>query len=160
RDIDLDDNLLRVRGTLSRLNGSLTITSPKTEASRRNVRMSAELVALLKARKIAQDAERVHAASEWTKSDLVFTTATGTAMDPRNALRALTTAARHAGLEDVGVHTLRHTAASLMLAAKVPLKEVSVMRGHSSIAITGDIYGHVTPEGQQTAADVLADALA
>jgi integrase len=160
QDVDLFDNVLRVQGTLARVGGSLTVTEPKTATSRRTVRMSAALVELLRAQRETQNAERVAAADLWTETGLVFTTETGSPVEPRNALRALTVAAGRAGLADVGVHTLRHTAASLMLAAKVPLKEVSVMLGHSSVSITGDIYGHVTPEGQQTAADVLADALA
>ena len=159
-DVDLAENVLRVRGTLARVGGTLTITEPKTATSRRAVAMTASVIELLKRHREAQDAERVHAEALWVETGLVFTTETGQAMDPRNALRALSTAATRAGLDGIGVHTLRHTAASLMLAAKVPLKEVSVMLGHSSVAITGDIYGHVTPAGQQTAADVLAAALA
>ena len=46
----------------------------------------------------------------------------------------------------VGLHTLRHSAASTMLAAGVPLKVVSDVLGHSSVNITGDVYGHVAPE--------------
>lgn len=164
QDVDLFENVLRVRGTLALgADGSLGITEPKTNSSRRSVKMAGGLVELLRARKVEQEAEKLHAKDlpgEWNALGLVFTTERGTPLDPRNALRALSTAGARAGLGVVGVHTLRHTAASLMLAAKVPLKEVSVMLGHSSIAITGDIYGHVTPEGQQTAADVLAEALA
>ena len=90
----------------------------------------------------------------WHGSGLVFTTELGTPRDPRGALRALKSAAKKAGLpESVGLHTLRHSAASTMLAAGVPLKVVSDVLGHSSISVTGDIYGHVAPE-------VAADALA
>jgi integrase len=159
-DVDLVENVIRVRGTLGRVNGALSITEPKTATSRRSVKMGAVLVELLHERERVQAADRLLAEDLWTETGLVFTTETGAPHDPRNALRALSTAALRAKLGVVGVHTLRHTAASLMLSAKVPLKEVSVMLGHSSVSITGDIYGHVTPEGQQTAADVLAAALA
>jgi hypothetical protein len=65
------------------------------------------------------------------------TTEPGEPCDPRNALRALKTAAKRAGLpSSIGLHTLRHSAASVMLSAGVPLKVVSERHGHASTAIT------------------------
>jgi integrase len=46
-----------------------------------------------------------------------------------------------------------------MLTSGVPLKVVSDMLGHSSIAITGDIYGHVSPDVAHDAVVKLASAL-
>ncbi len=54
-----------------------------------------------------------------------------------------------AGLPDVRFHDLRHSAATVLLAAKMDLKAVSELLGHSSIAITADIYQSVLPEQQQ-----------
>ena len=50
-----------------------------------------------------------------------------------------------AGLEPVGLHQARHTAASLMIAAGVNLKALSEFLGHSAITITLDRYGHLLP---------------
>jgi integrase len=88
----------------------------------------------------------------------VFTTEFGEPCDPRNAFRALRAAATKAGLPHAGLHTLRHSAASVMLTRGVPLKVVSDILGHSSIAITGDIYGHVSPDVVRQAMDLLGDA--
>ena len=74
------------------------------------------------------------------------------------ALEALKVGAANAGLPDTGLHTLRHSAASVMLTHGVPLKVVSDILGHSSIAITGDIYGHVSPDVARDAIDMLGDA--
>jgi integrase len=72
----------------------------------------------------------------------------------------LKAAAKRAGLPSaVGLHTLRHSAASVMLSAGVPLKVVSDVFGHASVAITGDIYGHVSPEVSREALTRLSDAL-
>ncbi|HET7398230.1 MAG TPA: tyrosine-type recombinase/integrase, partial [Intrasporangium sp.] len=79
--------------------------------------------------------------------------------DPRNALRAFKVAAARAGLASVGLHTLRHSAASIMLEKGVPLKVVSEILGHHSVSITGDIYGHVSPTVQADAMSVLSGAL-
>jgi hypothetical protein len=51
-----------------------------------------------------------------------------------------------AGLPDAALHTLRHSGASMMLSHGVPLEVVSATLGHSSIAITGDVYGHDAPD--------------
>ena len=91
---------------------------------------------------------------------MCFTTELGEPCDPRNALRALKTAAKWAGLpSSIGLHTLRHSAASVMLSAGVPLKVVSEVFGHASVAITGDIYGHVSPDVSREALTRLSDAL-
>ncbi|MFC9559599.1 tyrosine-type recombinase/integrase [Agromyces sp. NPDC056965] len=159
QDVDLDGGELRVRGTLGRVGGELIITEPKTDLSRRAVTISPSTVELLRKHRAAQAAERLRAGELWADRGLVFATETGGPVDPRNALRALTTAAKKAGVESIGLHTLRHSAASTMLSAGVPLTDVSRMLGHSSVAITGDIYGHVSTDGQKRAAELLAAAL-
>ena len=66
--------------------------------------------------------------------------------------------AARAGHPDPGLHTLRHSAASVMLTQGVPLKVDLEVLGHS-IAITGDVYGHVAPEQRREAADRLDEPL-
>jgi Phage integrase family len=68
-------------------------------------------------------------------------------------------ASEEAGLPDAGPHTLRHSAASAMLSHGVPLKVVSEILGHSSIAITGDVYGHVSPAVSRDAVATLGAVL-
>ena len=84
-----------------------------------------------------------------------MTTEFGEPCDPRNALHALKVAAARAGLPDVGLHTLWHSATSVMLIHGVPLTVVSEILGHSSIAITGDVYGHVARGVSREAVAVL-----
>jgi integrase len=57
-----------------------------------------------------------------------------------------------AGLSHIRFHDLRHTAATLLLEQGVHPKIVSEMLGHSTIAITLDLYSHVTPTMQEQAA--------
>ncbi|QQG99802.1 tyrosine-type recombinase/integrase [Mycobacteroides chelonae] len=69
-------------------------------------------------------------------------------------------AAKRAGVADkVTNHTLRHTAAQTWLEAGVHIKAVSDLLGHSSIAITGDIYGHTSDDTARAAMDALAERL-
>jgi integrase len=89
----------------------------------------------------------------------VFTTEFGGPVDPRNVLRTIEIAAGKAGVEGVGVHTLRHSAAVAWLEAGVHIKAVADLLGHSSIAITGDIYGHTSDATTRAAIDELTKAL-
>ena len=61
-----------------------------------------------------------------------------------------------AGFRQVRLHDLRHGAASLMLAAGVPMAVVSKMLRHSSIGITVDTYGHMSEDIARTASDTMA----
>jgi integrase len=159
-DIDLDAKLLLVRGTLARMDGELVVTETKTAKSRRVVPLSPSAEKVLRHVRTRQRAERLMAGSMWQPTPYVFTTELGEPCDPRNALRALKTAAKRARLpSSIGLHTLRHSAASVMLTAGVPLKVVSEVFGHASVAITGDIYGHVSPEVSREALTRLSDAL-
>jgi integrase len=158
-DVDLAKGLLRVRGTLSRIDGELLVTEPKTAKSKRFVPISAPAERLLVDLHAAQADERSRAGSAWRHTGFVFTTEVGEPCDPRNAFRALKVAATRAGRAAVGRHTLRPAAASVLLSHRVPLKVVSEILGHSSIAITGDVYGHVAPDVSRGALDILGEVL-
>jgi integrase len=136
-DIDFDAKLLRVRGTLARLDGELVVTETKTAKSRRVVPLSPTAEKVLRDMRTRQMAERLRAGSMWQPTPYAFTTELGEPCDPRNALRALKAAAKRANLPStVGLHTLRHSAASVMLSAGVPLKvslTSSVMRAWPSL---------------------------
>ena len=158
-DVDFTDILLRVRGSLARVDGTLTVTAPKTTHSARFIPISADVESLLRQVKASQATERLQAGSVWTQTGFVFTTETGQPCDPRNALRALKAASARAGLPSTTLHTIRHSAATLMLVNGVPLKVVSDVLGHASVAITGDVYGHVSPDVSRTALAALSTAL-
>lgn len=59
----------------------------------------------------------------------------------------------------IKVHGLRHTSASLALAAGVPMKVVSERLGHSTTGITADLYTHLSPALARDAADAIARML-
>jgi integrase len=159
RDIDLEARTLRVRATLTRVRGELALSEPKTARSRRTVPLSEPAVALLRRVRERTAFERRQAMDLWVETGFVFVTDIGEPIDPRNALRALEVARRKAGLKEANLHTLRHSAASVMLTNGVPIPVVSKILGHSGISITVDVYGHVSPEVSHEALNVLAEAL-
>jgi len=89
----------------------------------------------------------------------MFCTEFGTPVEPRNILRTVQTAAAKAGMDDVGVHTLRHSAAVAWLESGVHIKAVADLLGHSSISITGDVYGHTSDDTARAAVEGLSGTL-
>lgn len=89
----------------------------------------------------------------------MFTTELGTPVDRHNLYRVVTVARKKLGLVGVGVHTGRHTNATAALLAGVPLHVVSRNLGHSSVAITADLYGHVTDDASRSASEAVSRAL-
>jgi integrase len=159
-DVDLEARQLTVRRSLSRAHGGgYELAEPKTARSRRTVMLPAIALDGLRRQKARQAAAKLAAGTAWQdRRGLVFTDAVGRSGDPSAASVAFRTAADRLGLP-VRLHDLRHTAASLMLAGGVPLKVVSEALGHSSIAITADVYSHVTPDLRREAADAMDRAL-
>jgi integrase len=137
----------------------LIVTEPKTEKSRRTLPLSPAMIALLRRHRASQRADQLRAGSEWAASGHVFTSQHGTPLEPRAVLRALATAAKAAGLTGANVHTLRHSAATGWIENGVSLKAVSEALGHSSIAITGDVYAHVSEQATREAMTLLSDAI-
>ena len=77
----------------------------------------------------------------------------------RRSLRAAWADLRlRAGIEDVRIHDLRHTAASLMLSAGVPLDHVGQVLGHTQ-AQTTLRYAHLSDEASKAATDKLGEVL-
>ncbi|MCZ0732324.1 tyrosine-type recombinase/integrase [Mycolicibacterium iranicum] len=158
-DVDLSKSELTVKHTLSRVDSELVLTQPKTDRSRRRVPLHAGVVDELKAWRTQQLEERLAAGDLWTDTGAVFATEFGTMVDPRNLLRTVELAAKKAGIEGVGAHTMRHSAAVAWLESGVHIKAAADLLGHSSIAITGDLYGHTSDDTARAAVDGLGTAL-
>ena len=84
--------------------------------------------------------------------DLVFARLDGTPLGPSTVTHVFGKVARKAGLK-LSLHDLRHSYASIMLAAGVNVKAISQSLGHASIGITLDIYAHLLPGAGKTAAE-------
>ena len=93
-------------------------------------------------------------------SDLIFKTSSGDAINKRTLVkRHFRPILEQAGLPKIHLYDLRHTAATLAVAAGVPVKVVSEQLGHASAAFTLDVYSHVLPQMQDEAAAKVEDLL-
>lgn len=152
-DVDWARSTLTVQHSLQRLDGRLQLLEAKTPMSNRAIKMPTLIVKALRAHLARQDEERLAAGPRWKESGHVFTNALGGPVEPRNMIRQYKGHLAAAGLPDMRVHDMRHTAASLMFAQGIPLKMISEILGHSSSRVTLDIYAHIYDEGRQQAAD-------
>jgi integrase len=87
-----------------------------------------------------------------TDNDFVFAHPDGTPLDPSSITHVFIKVIREAGLK-LRLHDLRHSYASIMLAAGVNVKAISESLGHANIGITLDIYSHLLPGVGRTAAE-------
>lgn len=175
KDVDLDLATLSVVQVLHRLKDDQSVwlgtkgvkrrqkdvfLEPKTAKGRRQVDLSPAAVLALRAHKERMKAERATRGLRLTPDDLVFAASDGTPPRPDTITHAFKRIARQAGLDGVRLHDLRHTHATLMLRQGVHPKIVQERMGHASIAVTLDIYSHVTPGLQAAAAQRFDEGLA
>jgi integrase len=160
-DVDLERGRVVVQRSVAWQAGAWSFTEPKTPRSRRSIPLPPSVVRLLREHRRQQAAERLAAGPRYQNLDLVFATETGTPIDLRNlAQRHFKAVLKAAGLPTtIRLYDLRHTSATLLLAAGEHPKVVSERLGHATITLTMDTYSHVLPTMQQQAAERLEQAL-
>jgi integrase len=156
-DVDLDERALSIVQTLTTVSGRVHIGPPKTGKSRRRVSLDTVTFDALKAHRTRQLEERLAAGDAWSNDgDLVFTDELGGPVHPDRFSRLFDRIARDAELPRIRLHDLRHSYATLALKAGVHPKVVSERLGHSTIAITLDLYSHVAQGLDADAAELIA----
>ena len=144
-DVDLELGRIAIRQTLIIINYKPTFSEPKTDRSRRSLRLDPATLAALKSWRARQLEERLAWGSAWTDTGLVFTGEDGTLIHPQSLSDAFERRTRNLALPSIRFHDLRHTWATLSLQAGVPLWAVSDILGHGSISITDSFYRHAVP---------------
>ena len=155
-DVDLDAGQLRVEQQVVKVGSQLVIGPPKSHAGNRTVALDRTTAELLRWHRRRQRLDRWKAETLWVDTGLVFTREDGTGLDPAYVSRHFDRLVARHGMPRIRLHDLRHTSASVGLASGETLLEVSRRLGHSSIAITADVYSHISPQTAAESAERLA----
>lgn len=155
-DVDLSRQAVAVRHSLTALG---EIKQPKSRAGLRT---------------IAIDHETARQLAEWKEEQAgylrrlgiiqglqtpISCSQLGGFVDLHNASRFWREFRKGCGLEGVGLHSLRHTQATQLLANGVDLKMVQTRLGHSSASLTLGIYAHAVPENDGKAAQIMGQLM-
>ncbi len=159
-EVDLAKGILQVKFSLKRdpIVG-LMPKKPKTKASIRSTRIGADTCKVLDNQAKLIASTKKTAGENWQESGYVFPSRNGSPIEPAEAYRNFQKLLIVAGLPKMRFHDLRHTAASLMLNNGVDVLVASKRLGHAKPSITLDFYGHLLPNIQTKAANVLEGLL-
>lgn len=148
--VNLAEGVLVVRRTIEEIKGRFGTKEPKSESGRRVVTLGAIATDALQ-RRLKKAKEEGFDPSE---VPLVFPNTIGRLYRPTDFDSYVWYPARKAaGIPDsFHFHDLRHTQASLMIAAGVPMKVIQERLGHSTFKLTADTYGHLMQGAQADAA--------
>ena len=163
-DIDMERGLLTVQRSIiwrSYKSGDWYFGEPKTPRSSRRIPLSASVIRALVEHRRHQAEERLKVGAKYQNLDLVFATSEGQPLIRLNVIQKhFKPILKRAGLsETLRLYDLRHSCATLLLAANENPKVVSERLGHASITLTMDTYSHVLPDMQQGASEKLESIL-
>jgi integrase len=151
---DIEGATVHVHRTLLWEDGQPVLGRTKTETSVRDVPIPPVTVTALKEHRRMQLEERM-AAGAPTEDGLVFVTVTGLPVRGSNLMPPFHAALASLGLPAVTIHSLRHSAASALIASGYPIAKVAAILGHSSSRVTEMVYSHLTGKDTADAADVM-----
>ncbi len=152
--IDLDgQSYIKITQTLNRIKNPdstsehktiLAVNQPKTSHSVRTIPLLPEIAERLE--QYRQEQENYHRKNNYPPSEFVFTSTTGTPVEPRDFQRDFKKILQNNNIREINVHGIRHTYAVRAIESGMSVKTLSAILGHSSTAFTMDVYGHVTEE--------------
>ena len=156
-DVDLIHRRVAVTHTILTVGYKVTPGTPKTGRSRRSIALDAETTAALHRHQQRQLTEKVAIGKGYEDHGLVFAMESGGPVHPDSFSQTFERTVRRLGLPKIRLHDLRHTHASIGLAAGVPVKLMSERLGHATAAFTQDVYMHAIPALEEAAANQIAE---
>lgn len=155
RDVHFRESTISITQTLISVAYEIRISKPKTQRSRRSISIDRSTMEVLD-----QHRERTIAEAEYPGAGegdpLVFCKPDGSPYHPDWFRQVFERQVARLDIPKIRYHDLRHTYATLALRAGVHPKIVSERLGHSSVAVTLDVYSHAVPDIQAEAADTVA----
>lgn len=159
QDVDIESGWVHINRAAAVVNKCVIFQDPKTDDGRRKVKLPPEAVEWLRRHRVAQDRHRLLVGGAYKSQDLVFARPDGSPLVPGHVTQHFALVVRKAGLPPIKLHELRHTHATLLLAAGADEKAVSDRMGHRSPLTTRQLYQHIIPSMQEHVADMVQSIL-
>lgn len=160
QDANLEGATVSVHRALLALHHAVELSDAKSAHGIRVVDLDADSVAVLRAHRKAQAAERLEAGPAWRdETNLIFTQADGAIVHPDWFSKAFRAHVKAAGLPAIRLHDLRHGWASIAARERVPLRVIQERLGHHDPAFTARQYQHVLPGMGREGAEAFARAI-
>lgn len=159
QDVDLDKGIVSVERSTAQVGTELVTTTPKNH-ERRKVQLDARTAAALRTWKKAQTEERLAWGPAYVDSEgIVFTREDGQRVSPNAVSKAFLRAQAGLGLPRLSFHSMRHTHATVLLRAGVPVRIVAKRLGHKDPSVTLNVYADVIPDDDTSAVDTFSKAV-
>jgi integrase len=158
-DIDFSTKRLAVRQTIVQVNYVITRGTPKTARGRRSISLDMATVAVLQEHRRRQKSECQAVGDRYNDEGLVFAKLDGSPVNPDYFSQLFDRTVAKLQVPRIRLHDLRHTHATLGLAAGIPAKIMSERLGHSTVAFTQDVYMHSIPGLEMDAANQIAELI-
>ena len=134
----------------------------KTEKSRRTLELPQQAIEALREHHKRQAAQRLKTGKAWQDRNLVFCSPTGAPLDAANVRRAFRLITKKADIGEAWTpRELRHSFVSIMSDNGVPIENIADLCGHSSTAVTEEVYRHqlkpVITKGAETMNSIFGD---
>ncbi|OPY55788.1 MAG: putative prophage phiRv2 integrase [Pelotomaculum sp. PtaU1.Bin035] len=152
-DVDFDQKCITVNNNLVQTRKGSISKDPKSESSNRTIDLPESLIILLKKHKKIQAEYRLLLGRAYNNGGHVCCKPDGSPYCPGYYSKKFKRFLKEKGFSHIRLHDLRHANATLMLKYGVPAKVASTRLGHSSIAITLDLYSHVLSDMQKEVAE-------
>lgn len=144
KDVDFERAVVFVRRSSLYLPGKGVFEDEtKNATSERCMKVSADVVTMLKAWRAEQSKQRLRMGDQWQTSDRLFTAWDGAPIRPDVITAWFHKFVTKNGLPPIHIHSLRHTNATLLIAAGTSLTTVAARLGHANSTTTSKIYAHV-----------------
>lgn len=166
-DIDFEKGTLSIKRTVQSIPGiGLVFNAPKTRRGKRCLRIGADCVELLQEYRRYQKVKKFRIGSAWVRkvtlengkvadNDMLFTKWNGEPMDPDIISSWFPKFLEAHDLPSIHFHSLRHSNASILIAAHVPITTVSGRLGHAQTSTTLNYYASAIQSADAAAADAL-----
>lgn len=157
-DVDLETSTVHVRRQLHVIDKEVVLADLKSKNSRRSVPLVAPVANLVRKHRKRQIAEHLAAGIPWPANGFLFAWPDGKPISSSYLRRHWQQARAQAGISDqVRFHDLRHTALTILATRGTAPRTLMGIAGHSTIAMTMQVYAHVDADSVRSSVDLMQD---